>query len=525
MMKRQVKKFAAAAAAAALAAVSLAACSGGNETPQGQTQAQENQKTDQAAGQTSGKEAKSEGYTKVVYAFKSFNNIPEDVSDVEEAINQITREKIGVEVELMPLASSTYGQQVSLAMQGGEQVDLFHSGGGLEFAGCLANHQAYDITDLVEEHAAGAMEAVGEDFMKAATLEGKVYGIPANKGVAKAPTFLYRADIMEEIGTDPETIKTIDDLTEVFAKVKEAYPDMSPLVPVNPGDSGMVNTIYGFDYLGDRYLNPTGVLKGDSMTVENFYETEEFKNILTLAREWYNAGYIMGDAATTTSTSTELLSADKGFSYISNYAGSDAAIQISAQTGKDIGGIRLSDPYLMTTEVNSVTWMVASTSKVPEKALEFLDLTYTDPDVINLIIYGIEGRDYVKVSDKTVAYPDGLDASSVPYTAQLSCGICGSQFNQYVLDGADLETFDIMRDDNLNSGKSKAFGFMFDSSSVKTQYTAVSNVINQYLPGLRCGSLDPETELPKFQQRLKEAGIDDIIQAKQQQLDSWVSGN
>ena len=26
---------------------------------------------------------------------------------------------------------------------------------------------------------------------------------------------------------------------------------MIPLVPVNPGDSGMINTIYGFDYLGD----------------------------------------------------------------------------------------------------------------------------------------------------------------------------------------------------------------------------------------------------------------------------------
>ena len=104
---------------------------------------------------------------------------------------------------------------------------------------------------------------------------------------------------------------------------------------------------------------------------------------MKLARSWYTAGYIMGDAATTTSTSTELLSADKGFCYISNYAGSDAAVQISVQTGKEIGGIRICEPYLATTEANSVTWMVASTSKNPEKALDFLNLTYTDPDVIN----------------------------------------------------------------------------------------------------------------------------------------------
>lgn len=484
--------------------------------------------SDNGAGQQTATDQKTEGneeYTKIVYAFKSFNNIPEDLSDVNEAISEITREKIGVEVELMPIASSAYGQQVSLAMQGGEQLDLFHTGKGLELSTCLVNHQLYDITDIVKEHAAGAIDAVGEDFMKTEVIDGKVYGIPADKGVALAPTLLYREDILEEIGVDSADIKNINDLTDVYRKVKEAYPDMIPLVPVNPGDSGMINTIYGFDYLGDRYLYPTGILNGDDMQVENFYETEEFKGILTLARDWYNKGYIMGDAATTTSTSIELLSAGKGFSYISNYGGNDAATQISTQTGQKIGALRLSQPYLGTSDVNRISWAVASTCKNPEKALEFLNLTYTDKDVINLIIYGIEGKDYVKVSDNVVKYPDGQDASTVPYTAQLSCGLCGSQFNQYILEGASEDTQKVMKEDNQNAGRSKAFGFTFDSSTVKTQYTAVNNVINQYLPGLRCGSLDPETELPKFQQSLKEAGIDEIIAEKQKQLDAWAAEN
>ena len=41
----------------------------------------------------------------------------------------------------------------------------------------------------------------------------------------------------------------------------------------------------------------------------------------------------------------------------------------------------------------------------------------------------------------------------------------------------------------------------------------------------RCGSLDPETELPKFQQSLKDAGIDEIIAEKQKQLDAWAAEN
>ena len=82
----------------------------------------------------------------------------------------------------------------------------------------------------------------------------------------------------------------------------------------------------------------------------------------------------------------------------------------------------MSQPYLGTSDVNRVSWAVASTCKNPEKALEFLNLTYTDKDVINLIIYGIEGKDYVKVSDNVVKYPDGQDASTVPYTESYERG-------------------------------------------------------------------------------------------------------
>ena len=38
-----------------------------------------------------------------------------------------------------------------------------------------------------------------------------------------------------------------------------------------------------------------------------------------------------------------------------------------------------------------------------------------------------------------------------------------------------------------------------------------------------CGALDPEETLPKFNQELKDAGIDVIIENKQAQLDAWLA--
>jgi putative aldouronate transport system substrate-binding protein len=48
-------------------------------------------------------------------------------------------------------------------------------------------------------------------------------------------------------------------------------------------------------------------------------------------------------------------------------------------------------------------------------------------------------------------------------------------------------------------------------------------VISQYLPGLVCGSLDPDTEIEKFVSALNDAGYQDILNAKQEQLDAWVA--
>ncbi len=495
----------------------LTACGGDTDKDNGE----KNQDMGTSSNEAQGTE--KENYDKVVYAFVSFNNIPEDTSEVEEKINEITREKIGVEVSLMPLSISNYTQQISLAMQGGEQVDIFHSLG--DFGSYVSKNQAYDITDLIDEYAGEAKDVVGERFISTTTKEGHTYGIPAYKPIALQPQFLYRKDMMEAVGVDPSSIHDVNDLTQVFEKIKEKYPDITPLAPANQGDSGIMLTIGNVDYLSDDMFYPKGVLMGDSVQVEDLYSTDEFRNRVELARDWYEKGYISKDAATSTSTAIELISSGKAFSYIASYSyppEDTAESMTGTMGGVEMGALNIGEPYLDTNAVNAITWMVSSVSEQPEAALKFLNLTYTDPDVLNLIVFGIEGRDYVKLGEKSVGYPEGLDASTVPYTAQLSCGIVGNQFIQDVLGTYKEESIKKEMEANETSRTSKAFGFMFDNANVKIEYTSVLNVINQYLPGLRCGSLDPDTEIDAFVNALNDAGLDVIMNEKQRQLDEWL---
>jgi ABC-type glycerol-3-phosphate transport system substrate-binding protein len=469
--------------------------------------------------------AGAESYDKVVFAYATFNNIPaeETLATVEEAINQITRGKIGAEVKLMPIVIWDYSSRVSLALQGGEQIDAFQSLGDLNTA--ISTGMCLDITDIADSCAAESKALIGDAWLAACSHGGRLYGIPTYKPIALTPMVIYRKDLADAIGLDMSAVNSVNDVTEMLRKVKAAYPDMTPMAAVNTGNIGIGLTVADTDYLTDNYYSPKGVLMHDELKVVDYYASQEFAALCSLARTWYNEGLVMKDAATTSSSAAELMTSGNYFCYIASYSypEADTAASLESQTGGfDLGAKIIGSAFLDTTSINALTWMVSSISKVPEKTLKFLNLTFTDKDVCNLLIYGIEGRDYVWNEDGTVRYPDGQDASTVPYTAQLSCGTLGNFFIMYPMQGTNPAALDFELEQNKNAKTSVAMGFTFDSSSVKTEYTAVTNVISQYLPGLICGNVDPATEIPVFLQRLQEAGLGAIIAEKQKQLDAWV---
>ena len=69
----------------------------------------------------------------------------------------------------------------------------------------------------------------------------------------------------------------MEDMTDIFKQVKAAYPDMTPLAPVQTGEIG-VSTNYGeVDFLTDDRYSPIGVLEGDDLTVKDLYSTDTFR--------------------------------------------------------------------------------------------------------------------------------------------------------------------------------------------------------------------------------------------------------
>ena len=278
------------------------------------------------------------------------------------------------------------------------------------------------------------------------------------------------------------------------------------------------NTVNFESWDWDNLSDSMGVLMdyGNTLDVVDLFETDEYKELCEMMHEWYNAGYIEKDFATSSETWSSRMQAGTAFGGITSYK--PGALQsVESQVGKECGYVVLTDAFSYTSSIVNTNWMIPASTVNADKAMEFLNLMYTDSTVANLLINGIEGVHYEENEDGTISY---IDKDNCKYQQYLGWAY-GNQFITKVWSGNDLDVYDQTREFNNEAVKSKALGFSFDNSNVVNELTACNNVATKYRTSLECGEVDPDEVLPKFIEELKAAGIDKIVAEKQAQLDSW----
>ena len=70
---------------------------------------------------------------------------------------------------------------------------------------------------------------------------------------------------------------------------------------------------------------------------------------------------------------------------------------------------------------------------------------------------------------------------------------------------------------------SPLFGFVFDSTNVKSEVAAVDNIVSKYRAIVGCGVAEPKETMAKINEELEAAGIQKVIDEMQKQVDVWQS--
>lgn len=459
---------------------------------------------------------------KLVMAFRTNGKVPEEaqIRRVETAINHILRPKINAEVELMIIQSGSYKQQIALILSGNKQLDLMGVVPELT-ASAVAGGQLLDLTDLLRTHGQGILSQLSEELLGCGLFNGIQYAVPFQADTAVGMGFyVMRKDIADKYGIDVNKIKTYEELTKVFQIIHDNEPELTVVAPRNAGMSFLEYNC-SWDKLGDFF----GVLEHygqDDLKVVNLFETDAYKAYLEVMHEWYRRGFISNDVTNAIESGPEQVKAGTLFAYAhANKPG--VLTQESIATGEEMVGCQVLETINWTSR--AWQWTIPANSRNPEKAMELMNLLYVDKDIINLLVYGIEGEDYVVHDDGRIGYPEGVNSSSVGYSMASMLWSFGNAFNAYVWETNDPDIWDQTRKWNQSGFTSKAFGFVFDSTPVSIEIAEVQNVYDQYRMGLECGLVEPAEALDEMNQKLYAAGLQDVIDEKQRQLDLWAALN
>lgn len=447
-----------------------------------------------------------------------------DEAKVEEEINKIIEPELNAKIDLRAYSWGTYKQELQLTLSGDEKLDIVPIVVD-SAASYVSNGQVIDMKDLIEKYGTNIKKYVDEDFINCPNIGGFIYGTTSMREQITWEGVMMRADILQELGYTVEDnmctdINSFEDLEKVYAKVHEAYPDMVTLASTANGSPLFRWEIA--DFLVDGY----GALMdyGQSEEVVNLYETDEFKDFANMMYDWNQKGYLSKDAATTTETLQNQVKAGNAFSYFTPLK-AGAVEQDELTTAMDLAAAPImGDPYITSYSVNFFTWGIARNSTNPDKAMQVLDYIYGSPEVMNLINWGIEGTHYQFVDEEKgiITYPEGVDINNRTWGLNIGWELPNQEI-AYVWEGEDPSKWELQHEYIDMAKRSKALGFSYDSSSVSNQLTALANVKTEWYDAIGTGSVDPATAIQQFNDALYAAGLQDVIDTKQEQLNAWLA--
>lgn len=452
-------------------------------------------------------------------------------AEVEEAINAYIEPLINAKVSFHIIGWNDWTEKAVNALQSGEKMDVIFTADWREYMVEATGGLLMPLNDLLQEYGKGILETLPSTFIEGTQVNGVSYAVPTNKELCVPEGVVVNVTAAKEIGWDvvenDPSIKSIEDLEPWLAKYKELHPDKYPYLMDGQGGR-WPDEPWAPDWAGmeDNCITMKLARNEDGTadeTIYNLFETKEMEDHIQLMYKWGQAGYISPDAYLTS------------FDYNGIFGAGDFLCMTLPLKGNNIKGtemyianhtadfeyteIIMQPKYVSTTHCGGSMLGIPVTCKHPEKAMEFINLMHTDAKLINMMLYGVEGKQWEKTAD---GFAKVLDNSW--YGAHGGAWTIGNTALQLVTDTEDPNKNALLQEFAADALPTPSLGFRFVKDNVVDQVAAVTSVIKEYANPLLCGAMDPADSalgLEALRNALKDAGIDDIIAEAQNQYDAW----
>ena len=454
-------------------------------------------------------------------------------------------------VEFIDVSFDEYSEKFSQVLASGEGVDLAWTGWLINKPQNIADGNLMPLDDLLAEYGQGIVDVLGENVVEIhRNADGNIYYLPSWQGLCgERRGWLVVTEIAELAGDtwieDTEAAlnkwrNNYSDNTEAFQAVLDqatkylaAAKEAGKLgAGINTGRAfgwSMYNGMYSFLGVGGAEI---GITYCDgTFTVKDGVAGEHYKLYAKTMADWYKEGYIRSDIMSVdTSTLTmpkngEITDTTYVFScdpYLTE-ADQDA---VTADAGMDMTYLPIEEnAYLILG--GDTSYAIPYCADEPERAMMVLNAIYSQPDLYNTLIYGIEGEDYTKNADGTIttSYVGASPTADDSYGIQR--WIIGSCKNALINNGTDPNYYADLEALEETARVNPFLNFTFDRTNVEGICASILNVYYEYGPQIDNGVAGDNWEelYNNYMAARKDAGIEELVTEFQNQLNAYIEAN
>ena len=454
-------------------------------------------------------------------------------------------------VEFIDVPFEEYSEKFSQVLASGEGVDLAWTGWLINKPQNIADGNLMPLDDLLAEYGQGIVDVLGENVVEIHRNadDGKLYYLPSWQGlVGDRRGWLVVTEIAELAGDtwieDTEAAlnkwrnnysgiedfqAVLDQATKYLAAAKEAGKLGAGINTGRAFGWSMYNGMYSFLGVGGAEI---GITYCDgTFTVKDGVAGEHYKLYAKTMADWYKEGYIRSDimsvdtSTLTTPKNGEITDTTYVFScdpYLTE-ADQEAAI---ADAGMDMTYLPIEEnAYLILG--GDTSYAIPYCADEPERAMMVLNAIYSQPDLYNTLIYGIEGEDYTKNADGTIttSYVGASPTADDSYGIQR--WIIGSCKNALINNGTDPNYYADLEALEETARVNPFLNFTFDRTNVEGICASILNVYYEYGPQIDNGVAGDNWEelYNNYMAARKDAGIEELVTEFQNQLNAYIEAN
>ena len=173
----------------------------------------------------------------------------------------------------------------------------------------------------------------------------------------------------------------------------------------------------------------------------------------------------------------------------------------------------------------STSMGIPATAQDPVRSIKLLELLNTEKgkDLYNLLVFGIEGTHYKKVSETEIEWLDAAaPGASIDNRYGYDAWAIGNTFNAYdtQYDTPGWKEY-IKEEVNGTAKMCPLIGFSMDTAPIKLELAQYNAIMKEY-EYLKYGANDNYKELlEERNQKLKKSGSDKIVEEARKQVEAW----